>query len=252
MSYILDALRRADSERERGAVPGVHAQPVPLGSADAVRPPASRTWAWISLALATLLALLLAWQLMGRDAGPEVPAMPPPLAATPTPALPAPVPVPVQTAPPPRPTPIAEAAPAPQPVPVPVPVQVAQPAQKPSLPAAATVAAARPRNAASAPAKAVAAAPVGSGLAKLSPAVSASAPARVPTASELPEDIQRGLPTLVVGGASYSQNPENRMLIINGQVLREGDKLGPDLTLEQIRLKEAVLSTKGHRYRIAY
>jgi general secretion pathway protein B len=211
-----------------------------------VRPPASRTWVWISLALATLLALLLAWQLMGRDAGPEGAALPPPLAATPTPALPAPV----QTAP--RPTPIAEAAPAPQPVPVPVPIQAAQPAPKPSLPAAATVAAARPRNAASAPAKAVAAAPVGSGLAKLSPAVSASAPARVPTAAELPEDIQRGLPTLVVGGASYSQNPENRMLIINGQVLREGDKLGPDLTLEQIRLKEAVLSTKGHRYRIVY
>src|SRR6185369_14446378 len=27
MSYILDALRRADAERERGAVPGLHAQP---------------------------------------------------------------------------------------------------------------------------------------------------------------------------------------------------------------------------------
>jgi general secretion pathway protein B len=56
----------------------------------------------------------------------------------------------------------------------------------------------------------------------------------------------------VVGGASYSQNAENRMLIVNGQVLREGDKVAPEVTLEQIRLKEAVLSTKGHRYRIAY
>ena len=35
MSYILDALRRADAERERGAVPGLHAQPVPPVSADA-------------------------------------------------------------------------------------------------------------------------------------------------------------------------------------------------------------------------
>ena len=26
MSYILDALRRADAERERGAVPSLHAQ----------------------------------------------------------------------------------------------------------------------------------------------------------------------------------------------------------------------------------
>ncbi|MFO1267813.1 MAG: hypothetical protein U1F67_14180 [Rubrivivax sp.] len=31
MSYILDALRRAESERERGQVPGLHAQPVPVG-----------------------------------------------------------------------------------------------------------------------------------------------------------------------------------------------------------------------------
>ena len=28
MSYILDALRRADAERERGTVPGIHAQPI--------------------------------------------------------------------------------------------------------------------------------------------------------------------------------------------------------------------------------
>jgi general secretion pathway protein B len=83
-------------------------------------------------------------------------------------------------------------------------------------------------------------------------AVAASSAARIPTANELPEDIQRGLPTLVVGGASYSQNAENRMLIVNGQVLREGDKVAPEVTLEQIRLKEAVLSTKGYRYRIAY
>ena len=28
MSYILDALQRADAERERGTVPGLHAQPL--------------------------------------------------------------------------------------------------------------------------------------------------------------------------------------------------------------------------------
>jgi general secretion pathway protein B len=228
MSYILDALRRADSERERGAVPGVHAQPVPLGSSDTARqPPAPRTWVWISGVLATVLLGLLAWQLMGRDASPDV-AAPPQVATTPTPAVPAPVPV--LTAP--TPAPIAEPAPAPVPIPAAAPV------------------AARPRNAAPMPAKTVAAAPAGSRAAAAAPA--ASAAVRVPTANELPEDIQRGLPTLVVGGASYSQNPENRMLIVNGQVLREGDKVGPEVTLEQIRLKEAVLSTKGHRYRIAY
>ena len=28
MSYILDALKRAEAERERGAVPGLHSQPL--------------------------------------------------------------------------------------------------------------------------------------------------------------------------------------------------------------------------------
>ena len=32
MSYILDALRKADAERERGAVPDLHAQLLPPGS----------------------------------------------------------------------------------------------------------------------------------------------------------------------------------------------------------------------------
>ena len=70
--------------------------------------------------------------------------------------------------------------------------------------------------------------------------------------SELPDEVRSGLPNLVVGGASYSQNPQSRMLIVNGQIFREGDKLSPEVSLEQIRLKEAVLSTKGYRYRIAY
>ena len=39
MSYILDALRRADAERERGNVPGLHAQPMP-----AVTAPGAHTW----------------------------------------------------------------------------------------------------------------------------------------------------------------------------------------------------------------
>ena len=35
MSYILEALRRADAERERGAVPNIHAQPLQGPSNDA-------------------------------------------------------------------------------------------------------------------------------------------------------------------------------------------------------------------------
>ena len=57
---------------------------------------------------------------------------------------------------------------------------------------------------------------------------------------------------VVVGGAMYSQTPANRMLILNGQVFREGDKVAGQLVLEQIKLKSAVLAYKGYRYNINY
>jgi general secretion pathway protein B len=60
MSYILDALRRADAERERDPGRGIHAQPVPL-PAEAAR----RTPLWIA-AGATVLLLLVAFVLLLR------------------------------------------------------------------------------------------------------------------------------------------------------------------------------------------
>lgn len=50
----------------------------------------------------------------------------------------------------------------------------------------------------------------------------------------------------------YSPKPADRILIINGQVLHEGDKIAPDLVLQQIRLKGALLSFKGYRYTVAF
>jgi general secretion pathway protein B len=229
MSYILDALRRADSERERGAVPGVHAQPVPLGSGDAARPSAPHTWLWVSVGLASVLAALLAWQLWGRSNTAPEGAAPPSAAVVTLPDAAAAAP-----------TTAAAVVMAPEPAPAPV----AEPASTPAAPLRAPITAVATRPRPTPPTKAVAA---------VGPRTAASAStAPVPTANELPDDIQRGLPALVVGGASYSQNAENRMLIVNGQVFREGDKLAPDVSLEQIRLKEAVLVTKGHRYRIVY
>ena len=236
MSYILDALRRADSERERGSVPSIHAQPVPLGSADGEpRHRTSRTLVWVSAGLAALLVASLAWQMLGRDAPPEPAALSPmvvtPTVTTPTPPIAAPAPPPVAELQP------IESMPAPAPASTaPVRTQPVAPVRKPAQAVAASSrpTAARPTAQAAVPASAT------------------SAEGRVLSASELPDEVQRGLPTFVVGGASYSQNPVNRMLIVNGQVFREGDKLAPDVSLEQIRLKEAVLVTKGYRYRIVY
>lgn len=68
----------------------------------------------------------------------------------------------------------------------------------------------------------------------------------------LPEEIRRGVPRLAIGGAMYSESPANRMLIVNGQLFRENDRLADDLVLEQIALKSAVLRYRNYRFRIRY
>jgi general secretion pathway protein B len=70
--------------------------------------------------------------------------------------------------------------------------------------------------------------------------------------AELPDDIRRQLPNVTVGGSMYSPKPADRILIINGQVLHEGERIAPDLELQQIRLKSALLNFKGYRYAIAF
>jgi len=221
MSYILDALRKADSDRERGAVPGIHAQTLPpLGGADeGRRAPGLLLWAVIALAL--LLAALVAWQFIGSDDTPE----PEPVqAAAPLPLpLPLPAPAPIAAAPPPAPAPRVEP-------------PIASTLTLPRIPADAA-----PRPAVSA----AKAAPAAS-------AASAAAATRIHAQSELPDTIRRELPQIVVGGSIYSDNPANRFLVINGQVFHEGDKLGPELWLDQIKLKAAVLRFKGYRYGITY
>jgi hypothetical protein len=83
-------------------------------------------------------------------------------------------------------------------------------------------------------------------------AAPATAEPRVHSQAELPEDIRRDLPKLVIGGSSYSGDAASRMVMINGQVFHEGDRLAPDLVLERIRLKSAVLAFKGWRYEVLF
>jgi general secretion pathway protein B len=221
MSYILDALRRADAERERGSVPGIHAQPAMLGEADSEAPPSTRPLLWIGLAFALLLLAVLGGWLLLRET-PQPPAAPATVSPAPVSAAPAASSLPAPVA-----TPPLVAALPPAPVPAPPRAVEAKTAQQ------------TPGAASKAPSPAAASAP---GLTE----------PRIYQLSELPDEIRRELPTLAVGGAMYSQNPANRMLIVNGQTFHEGDKLAPNLSLQQIRLKSAVLEYKGYRYGITY
>jgi general secretion pathway protein B len=234
MSYILDALRKADFERERGAIPGIHAQPVPVQTAAGARP--GRAMAWLASAAAAAVAAGVAWQLGARDA-----ARPsdPPVAVTKSVAA-QPV-TPEATKPAPAMTPVAATAAA-------APASTAWPASD-----ATKVAAAEPKPRPR---------PVGTpavAARQATPATQAAASAaaekpeaRVHALHELPEHIRRELPTLSIGGSIYSDTPANRMLVVNGQLLHEKDKAARDVVLEQIKLKAAVLNYKGWRYEISY
>ena len=57
---ILDALRKADAERERGSVPGLNAQPVPLASGEVRTPARARPWLLGALGIAAGLVVAFA------------------------------------------------------------------------------------------------------------------------------------------------------------------------------------------------
>ena len=244
MSYILDALRKADAERERGSVPGIHAQPS-FGSAMAARvEPSRQPWLWLAVgAIASLFAAAAAWHWSGPASSDARTA---PLAALPVAVSTAPVAAtstaPVAATPMPAP---------PTPGPRALPVTRAGRSAEPGAP---RVDGPPPTNTELPPA---AAAPT---LSPTSPATTAAVAAPRPTAAgekvyalaELPDDVRSQVPAVTVGGSMYSSKSADRILIINGLVLHEGEQIAPELVLQQIRLKSALLSFKGYRYTIVF
>ncbi|HVE55029.1 MAG TPA: general secretion pathway protein GspB [Ramlibacter sp.] len=224
MSYILDALRKADAERERDPSRGIHAQvaTLPLEAASRGAP-----WGWLAFGAAAVAAggAYLAW-----------------------PTAPVPRPVPVLPAP----GFVLEAPRQPVVVPIAAAVVPAAPA-----PVVATAPAAERAQVKAAPA-AVPKAPVPDAApavpAMAEPSVPAAVPAqeRIVAVGELPADVQRELPKLTISGGVHSENAAQRMLVVGGQVKGEGAELAPGVVLEQIRARSAVLRFKGFRYSIPY
>jgi general secretion pathway protein B len=75
-----------------------------------------------------------------------------------------------------------------------------------------------------------------------------STEARIPRLAELPESTRQALPKLAISGSIYSEDASARFVMINGDVVREGAVLAPDLVLEQIRPRELVMRFRGQRY----
>ncbi|HEY9102292.1 general secretion pathway protein GspB [Chitinimonas sp.] len=216
MSYILDALQKAEQERRRGAVPGL--QTPAASAAPAARP---SYWLYGVLALSLLVAgVLIGWWQPWRS-----PAKPQPVAVAPEPA-PAPV--------------VAAAVPT-----APVPVSATP---QPSPPLAPSLAAPLP-----APARPLPAAPPPSVV--TSPAPVVAAPVSKPALEEaqplesLPASVRQGIPAMTVLVHSYSSQRKDRLVIVNNKPLHEGDSLVAGLRLEEITTEGMIFSYQGYRFR---
>jgi general secretion pathway protein B len=243
MSYILDALKRADAQRERGAVPGLHAHQVTTLALPVAPNKRARLWLAVAavLVLGAVVAGLWVWQ---RPVGAVRLATVQPAPVQPTvrdllvQRLPTPTPTASSTIisapalPPDTPALPAVKSLSPKPKPEPKPEPKREPKSE-------TVAKAAKPDASAAPAP--------------PPQAQASATvAAVPLLSELPEEIRRQIPALTITGAVYSDNPAQRMLLVNNQVLTQGSLAAPEVSLEEIRARSSVFSFRGTRFRLAH
>lgn len=218
MSYILDALKRADAERERGHVPGLHSQGTPAPAVGAARP--RRTGLPMVVGITTMVLAVAAVLWWWRTAPGQAP---PPSSVVQAPAAVMEKPVTAN---------VTESAPAAPTLPILAPAPVAAPPPAPSPATAVATAPAKPSTAPSIPPAPAAASPDGQPL----PASAAPASA----------------PPVKVSGVTYSSNASHRMLIANGKVVREGEEIEPGLKVEVISPRSAILNHRGSRYNINY
>lgn len=71
----------------------------------------------------------------------------------------------------------------------------------------------------------------------------------LPYRVQLPPEMQKEIPQFVFAGHTYADDPSLRMIIINNQILREGDSVDPDTKLVNIVWEGVVLSYKGVSFR---
>ncbi|MDO9226421.1 MAG: general secretion pathway protein GspB [Pseudomonadota bacterium] len=207
MSYILDALRKSDQQRQRGAAP--------INLATAATPPERRPPAYRNGLLALLLVVagvIIGWLRPWQETqpAPEVIAQP----AT-RPSLPVPAQPPVQAAPP-----------------------APRMAEPPATPARIEPPAPPPRTTPPPPAPVPVAAE----------ASGAEHQPKVMSLSELPQAVRQGIPAIAISLHGYASNPGERFVMINNQLLRQGDLVAPGIRLEQITTDGVLLGYQGYRF----
>lgn len=243
MSFILDALKKSESER--------HRQTGPVLMDVRIAPPRRRIppWAWVIAAVLVVNIAVLAWVLWlspNRGAAPVQAAAPAnvvtpsvvaPNAAAPNAAAPSAA----------SPAPAATAATQPAPAALPAPPPVALPAAPPVAPPAAATSAATP-DAAPAQNPAQQSAP---GAAGAPAVISAGVPENidVTTLPKVADMIAAGvaLPEMQLSWHVYDARPQGRYVLLNGTRLREGELTPDGVRVVAIAPTGVVLEWRGRR-----
>ena len=80
------------------------------------------------------------------------------------------------------------------------------------------------------------------------PAKKAGPNKKMPDMSELPPAMQQELASLTISGHFYSARPDQRLVSVNGKLMREGQTTGTGLKLERITPDGVVFSYQGYRF----
>ncbi|MGO1460963.1 MAG: general secretion pathway protein GspB [Marinobacter sp.] len=215
MSYILDALRKSETERRQGKVPDL-GQQVQL-----IHRPGKRRRSpvvWVALALLVNAAVLAV--VFWPESSAELPVVQPLQTPEPEARLEQPAKPELE--------PGAEAGAAP---PEPEPERVSEPVAAPvrERPTIITPSVSPERRA---------------------PALRQDEPrARVPHLVELPFSFQKSVPDLIFNSHIYSTDPYASRVMINGHYLRQGESFS-GMTVEQITEEGVVLSKQGRTFRV--
>jgi len=244
MSYILEALKKAQAERQLGNAPTIHApQPVQVNAA-AGGAAANRKPLLLGLGAGALVVLVGA-ALMWRHAPAPAPdtqkvaqtAPPAPPSASGATSATLAVRAPDLPSPPPAAPRVAETHAAPV-------APAAVPAPRAGVPAA-PVAAVQPQ-----PQQQMA--PQAGQHQAPAPAAAAAPEDSLPLVQQLPEQIRSQIPRMSFGGYMYSANPADRLILVDNALRHEGEEVAPGLVLEKLMPKAAVMNFRGIRYRVAY
>ncbi|MEO8005829.1 MAG: general secretion pathway protein GspB [Betaproteobacteria bacterium] len=247
MSYILEALRKSDQQRNRGATPTL------FGGQEATvvrRRTAFILYGVLAVALigaGIAIGVLRPWQTPQADMADRAPIVVRSPVAAPAPAV-AP---PTQSKPPdaiaPMPaTPAPDIATAPRAEPKPKPT--ARPKRRVDRPIRKSETAVADQARTDAAPESRAEMPAAEPANAEAPATEAANAEPVSTMAELPASIRDELPKIKITVHAYSSRPASRIVGYENRILREGDYLVPGLKLEEITRDGMILSFKGYRF----